>query len=897
MRNFFSVLMTTTAIMVAVPVMGQQTQQEPVASGPQVNASPSASRADAEQIGPQDAPPAEDSSNAEIIVTGSSIRGVAPTGSSLVSVTRQDIIATGANTTTELLRSVPQLGSFGGSGNNNGQNSANFVDQPAIHGVGVGNGGGGLTLVLVDGLRLPGAGINQTAPDPSAIPPSAIERVEVVADGASSIYGSDAVAGVVNFILRRNVEGIETAGRVGFGDGYRTYNGSILAGKKWDTGSILADYEYSENTAVSGTERNYYYMRTPSTLCSPANVTANGVTYGLSAAGARAGAPNQCDTNKANDLYPAQHRHQGLVSIRQELSSGIEVHARTIYSQRELTSRQAISGGNVSSGGLNLTVTSGPFYNAAVGLGIPAGPQQVTYNPEADLGATVRNRISTETWSTNAGVTAKLGGDWRGSVDLNYGRERDDITQRGIDQALLINLVNAGVYNPYGIGAANDPALVARVGDYRTRYFGQQEVKEAIAKVDGSLFSLPGGSIKAAVGGGLREERFYANTDTGPDGGAIQTESSGKRKSYSVYGELFVPLFGDTNAITAFQRLDVSLSARYDHYNDVGGTTNPKIGVNWTPVRGLVLHGSYGTSFHAPSLADAGTAIDTRVIRFADFTGSTSPGAYSILLAGGNRLKPETATTWSLGADFKPAFLPGFKATATYFNIDYKNVITFPGFNPVSEPTNPTYDPYRVYAPTAAQVLAATAGIRHDGLSYPDVAALPTAIYDLRRQNFARQKIDGLDFDVSYARSTSAGDFNVGATGTWLWGFDQQINGSDVVTSRLRTGYAINFKARGRIAYANGPVDGAVFVNYINDYTNVVDQSRVGSFTTVDLHLGLKLPIGGILSDPQITLDATNLFDKNPPFFYDPSTTAYGFDPNNASALGRVVSIGLRTKL
>lgn len=884
-KKFISILMASSAILVTVPAFAQQ------------DATQSTPASDVQQGVTPDPALTEDASTADIIVTGSSIRGIAPTGSSLVSVTRQDIAATGASTTTELLRSVPQLGSFGASGGNNGQNSANFVDQPAIHGVGVGNGGGGLTLVLVDGLRLPGAGINQTAPDPSAIPPSAIERVEVVADGASSIYGSDAVAGVINFILRRNVDGVETSGRVGFGDGYRTYNASILAGTKWSTGSIMADYEYSQNTAVNGTERDYYYMRTPSTLCSPANVTVGGTTYGLTSTGPRAGVANQCDVNKANDLYPAQHRHQGLISITQELGSGIEFHARTIYSARELSSHQAISGGNVSSGGLNLTVTSGPFYNAVVASGVPAGPQQVTYNPTNDLGATVNNRISTKTWSTTGGVSADLGGGWRGAIDLNYGRERDNITQVGINQALLTSLVTAGTYNPYGVGAANNPTLVAQVGDYRTRYYGQQQVKEAIAKVDGSLFDLPGGAVKAAFGGSVREESFYANTDTGPDGGAIQNESFGKRKSYSVYGELFVPVFGDANAMTMVQKLDVSLSARYDHYNDVGGTTNPKIGINWTPTPGLVIHGSYGTSFHAPSLADAGTAIDTRVIRFPDFTGSTVPGAYSIILAGGNQLKPETATTWSLGADFKPEALPGFKATVTYFNIDYKNVITFPGFNPVSEPNNPTFDPYRVYAPTAAQVLAATNGIRHDGLSYPDVAGLPTAIYDLRRQNFARQKIDGLDFDVGYARSTSIGNVNVGVSGTWLWGFDQQINGSDVVTSRLHTGYAVNFKARGRVGYASGPFDGTVFVNYINKYKNVVDDSTVKAFTTVDLHLGLKLPFGGIVSDPQLSIDVNNLFDKSPPYFYDTSTSAYGFDPANASALGRVVSIGIRAKI
>jgi iron complex outermembrane receptor protein len=854
--------------------------------------------ADAAATGPQSgvdqpAPPAD--AVQEIVITGSNIRGVAPTGSAVTTVSHADIVATGASTTTELLRSVPQLGSFGATGGNTGGNSANIVDQPAIHGVGVGNGGGGLTLVLVDGLRLPGAGINQTAPDPSAIPPSAIERIEVVADGASSTYGSDAIAGVVNFILRKNVNGIETNGKVGFGDGYRTYNASILAGKTWGTGSILFDYEFSKNTAVNGRERGYWHMNTLSTLCNPANVTVSGTNYALSASGATAGATNSCDVNKANDLFPEQHRHQGMVSLRQEIGDRVTVRARSIYSRRSVDSLQAISGGNVSSGGLSVNVDSGPFYDHVVGLGVPAGEHAVTYNPSGDLGATVKNRIRTETWSSDVGLDAGLFGDWKGSIDLNYGRERDKIWQPGINQALLTSLVSGGDYNPYGVGPANDPALVSKVGDYRTHYFGEQTVKQALLKVDGSLFELPGGSVKAALGTDLERQRFSATVSVGPDGTPAQTSSVGKRSSYSFYGELFIPIFGSGNAMPGFEKLDISASARYDHYNDVGGTTNPKIGVNWTPIHGLQLHGSYGTSFHAPSLADAGTAIDTRVIRFADFTGAGS-SAYSIILAGGNTLKPETANTWSLGGEYKPDFVPGLRLSASYFNIDYKNVITFPGFDVVTQPNNPIYDRYRVYSPTAAEVLAATEGMRHDGLSYPDVTALPTAIYDLRRQNFARQKIDGIDFDISYGFHKDIGTFNAGVNGTWLWKFDQKINGDTVTTSRLNTNYAVNLKTRGHVTWSNGPYDAAIFVNTINHYRNPIDNSRVKAFTTADLHGGWVLPFEGFMRDTQLTVDVSNLFDKKPPYFYDAGSQAYGYDPSTASALGRVVQIGLRKK-
>jgi iron complex outermembrane receptor protein len=214
----------------------------------------------------------------------------------------------------------------------------------------------------------------------------------------------------------------------------------------------------------------------------------------------------------------------------------------------------------------------------------------------------------------------------------------------------------------------------------------------------------------------------------------------------------------------------------------------------------------------------------------------------------------------------------------------------------VTQPDNPIYDRYRIYAPTAAQVLEATAGMRHDGLSYPDVTQLPTAIYDLRRQNFATQKIDGIDFDVSYAFTKGFGSFNIGAAGTWLWKFDQKITGDTVTTSRLNTNYAVNFKARAHLGWAKGPYDATVFVNYVNHYRNPIDDSRVKAFTTVDFHGGWKLPLSGFADNTQLTVDVNNLFDKNPPYFYDAGNGAYGYDPTTASALGRVVSIGIRKK-
>lgn len=865
------ILLAGTAQVVAMPALAQTTQTSDA---------------------PTTAP--DTKANADIIVTGSSIRGVAPVGSPVTNIGRTDIDKVGATNVTELLRSVPSVGSFGSSGGNSGQNQANFVDQPAIHGIGVGNGGGGLTLVLVDGLRLPGAGINQTAPDPSAVPQSAIERVEVVADGASSVYGSDAVAGVINFRLRKDFDGVQMNGRAGVGDNYRTYNGSILAGKKWSGGGFLIDYEYSSNTDVNGTNRSWYKPVGYGTLCSPANVTVGGATYALSATGAKLGT-NSCDLNKNEDLYPEQHRHQGLISFHQDLGSGIELHARSLYSARAITDKVAISGNNAANSGLAVTVNSGPYYNYALGLGVPAGTQSVTYNGVTDFGPTMNNRVTTDTWSSNVGLTAHIAGDWKGSVDFNYGREIDNTYAPGINQSLLQQAVTAGTFNPYGVGPANSASLVSQIGNYVAHYRGKQQVTEGLFKADGTMFQLSGGNAKAALGIDLKRESFDASYALGPWGTGPSVTSPGARNSYSAFAELFFPFFSGQNSRAGLQRLDVQVSGRYDHYSDVGGTFNPKIGANWDPVRGITLRGSFGTSFHAPSLADAGTAIDTRAIRFADYTGSTTPGAYSIVLAGGNKLKPETAHTFSLGADFKPTSVPGLKLSLTYFNIDYKNVITFPTFAPVTN-TSSLWDVYRVYNPTAAQVAAATAGMRHDGLVYPDVSVLPTAIYDLRRQNFAEEKIDGIDFDLNYAFSVGQNSLTVGAAGSWLMKFDQYVYAAQAHNNLLGTAYAPKLKMRGHLTWANGPYDVAVFGNFTNGYTNTnYNNQQVASNTTFDLHAGWKLPGEGLTSNARLALDVTNVFNKAPPVFYNTlAGEAYQtFDSSNASALGRVVSLAV----
>jgi iron complex outermembrane receptor protein len=853
----------------------------------------------------------------EVVVTGTSIRGVAPTGSELVTISRDDIQATGATTGTELLRSVPQMGSFNALGANTGSNQANFVDQPAIHGIGVGNGGAGLTLVLFDGHRLPGAGVNQTAPDAGVIPPSIIDRVEVMADGGSSVYGSDAVAGVVNFVPRRNFDGAESSAREGFADGYHSDNFSQVFGKTWGSGSILLDYEYSANAALNGSSRPYVFgNQTPwggpdtrSNVCSPANISAGGASFALTSAGVPvAGATNLCESNRNNDLYPEQHRNQLYVSLKQDLSDNVGLYASTLYSGRTMLDH--VSGAGVTSGAFSVTVPStSPYYVTLPG--VAAGTAEtVTYDPAADFGSTFTNRITTNTSSTVAGADIQLGRGWKTQVELNYGLEHDDVREYGINQTLASADALAGTFNPYGVGTPTNSAVLASIGNFNTRYFARQLLEEGQIKADGPLFDMPGGPVKGAFGIDTRREEFDGLTSAGATGGPFTSalyEADSHRTSASAFAELFFPLISELNHFAFAQKLDLSLSGRFDHYSDVGGTTNPKIGLNWTIVDGVLVRASAGRSFHAPSLADAPTAIDTRAIRFGcipAFQGcpDATAGSYTVILAGGNKLKPETAKTYNLGIDLSPTFLDGFKASATYFRVDYDNVITFPTFAPVTNPAA-AYDAYRTVRPagiTDAQWLAIIApllaGFRHDGLVYPDDPTLPNAIYDLRRQNFADELINGFDYDLGYRFDTGAGVINTDLAGTQFLTFYQKIPGVTQLVQLIDTDYAVRTKLRWQVGWAYREYAASVFLNYTGHYRNqsVTPFQEVGSFITVDSHLAWSLPDEGILKGTQLTLDALNLFNRPPPVYFTSGTNGIiGFDPAVASALGRVISVGL----
>lgn len=178
-----------------------------------------------------------------VTVTGTIIRGAGPTGSNLITVDRTAIEDSGAVTVSQVLANVPGLNNFGSAGQG-AQNSSDpgGASSPTIHSLG--NSASNGTLILVDSHRLPYTGIQHNTIDPSAIPVIALQQVVVLPDGASATYGSDAVAGVINFITRKNFTGMEFDAQYGMRDHYQSFSAGGLIGHDWSGGSAMLAYEY-----------------------------------------------------------------------------------------------------------------------------------------------------------------------------------------------------------------------------------------------------------------------------------------------------------------------------------------------------------------------------------------------------------------------------------------------------------------------------------------------------------------------------------------------------------------------------------------------------------------------------------------------------------------------------
>lgn len=838
----------------------------------------------------------------EIVVTGTSIRGVPPTGSNLISVSREDIKAVGANTTPELLASVPQLNSF------------NTAPRAANGGAGAFAPGlrslpASATLPLMNGHRLVAGGTNQTNPDFPFLPDLAIERVEIVADGASAIYGSDAVAGVVNFITRKRYSGFDASVRYGTADDYHTFSASGLFGKTWTSGSIVGAYQYAENGNIVGGDRDYRIVDlrpyggvdTRTTVCPTANVRVNTTAYAVSyaAPGLSANTTNSCDNGAVADLVPKSRLHSAYLSAQQELSDKVTLWSELLYSDRKDTVRAPPPAGAGASGGVilnNLPGFSNPFFKAPPGTN--ATTEFVQFRTDNLYGADhIDNIFRVRAGNSSAGVDAKLPRDLKLSVYGTYDWARNDAYLPAINPAALDAAANgttaATALDPFGAGTS--PAVAAKITDYAGDLVIHQKTYLGAAKIDGPLAELPGGQLKIAVGAEYRHETFEQR---GLYGGQPVPENL-TRNIGSVYVELFIPIVGAGNAAPLMRSLALSLSGRYDHYSDFGSTKNPKVGVTWEPVNGLTLRGTYGRSFRAPGLRDVGATVGAYYYNAAAIAGSTfrdplrgAAQVDTVFLLGGNRgLQPEKAKTYSFGVDLRPAVAPNFRGSITYYDIRYTNVIGTPGGAIAF--TDPTFASVVFRNPTAAQLsslLAIAVPVNFAAGALPPIGNL----LDFRQGNFGVRKTNGLDVDFGYRQPTSFGALYAGLAANYIIEFKTQLSPTAPISNSLLLGVP-KATTRGTLGAQIGRYNLVGFVNYRagvrSQYATPTGVAgyHAGDYTTVDLRASMKLPDAGLTKGAELGLQVNDLFDQKPPFF--PATDGIGGAYN---PIGRYVALSLR---
>jgi iron complex outermembrane receptor protein len=861
-----------------------------------------------------------------VVVTGTQIRGVAPVGANVISVNSENIVKSGLPTTVEVLRSIPQIVNVGTDQRSTGRNLGR---GSGINLRGLGNSA---TLVLIDGHRAAPGGIDASFIDPSSIPTLALGGVEVLADGASAIYGSDAVAGVVNLILRKNYEGVEVQARYGVADHFWTQRYGAALGHRWDSGSLTVAVEKYLQAELRTSDRPKLYQNVaaPVSLQPNSGGLARGIINFTPLANIRVGStyyavgPNRTVTPNAQNVqgqeavvFPGQNRDSVTIVGNQQIGERFELYGQGFYTNRHFKIQ--------NTQGVNLTLTvpsTNPYF-----LPVPGATNSETVLVQLPINSLHQTGRQSD-WQAVLGGKARLPFDWEADVSVSEaGSSLFGPTSAGNGTVVnncalgITTLGCAGVgalqqtdparaFNPFG---PNSPSVINSIvtdgGGARSRYV----IRDLTGKLDGELFSLPAGPVRAALGAEYQKHTFDFLNLSGQGAPAIGTYRASPDNASmtvkSVFGEVVVPVLAEGSAIG---KLDLSAAVRYDKYSRLDqGTTNPKLGFTWRPVEDLSFKGSYGTSFrYSLTSADFLNARAVNVLpSVADFRSPTGQ-TIAIRRSGGNpALKPETAKTFTFGTQYRPSYFRGFSAELTYFNVKYDNIIGMPDPGSVgSAQIEQLYSQFLERRPSdpagSAAYTAKVDALLNSGflINNPVNPSTVNLIFYADQANIGLLKTSGLDFVFSYNWQMGESDFVAGLSGTYYFNFKRAIVPGAPLTSQLRrSNFPQRYRLRGQLGWNRGGLSVNAYVNHTPGYldTLVTPNTLVDSYTTVDLTVAYDLgdrPRSKLLKNVRFSIDALDLFDQDPPRALTTATTADLYDANVASPVGRIVSFEIRKR-
>ncbi|HET9394552.1 MAG TPA: TonB-dependent receptor, partial [Nitrospiraceae bacterium] len=641
----------------------------------------------------------------EVLVIGTHIHGVAPDSSPLTTYRRQRIEQSGAATIEQFAAKMPENFSsigpasyaYGNSTSGFGQTRGNDYGGASFNLYGLGPGA---TLTLLNGHRISPGGKDAGFTDVSTLPLSAVDRIEVLTDGASSIYGSDAIAGVVNIVPRRGFDGAETSVR--YGDttqgGAAHWSASQVLGASWSGGGGLLVLEHHDENALRSTARSF--------------IPDQGMTV---------------------DITPSQERNSALLNGEQALTDATTLKLDAFFGDRDFEFLRNIAG----------------------------------LFPTNNVGE-VRN------YGAAADVEQQLAGSWTAVAGGSYSTTDQTLTTTalGLPEPLIID----------------NPALT--------------KLWEAGLKADGPLFELGGGFSRAAVGVSFREESLHAEQ---------QFPGKLSRTVKSAFTEVFVPVLSP--AAGHETRLEISASGRYDEYSDVGSTFNPKFGVLWSPLRALKLRATYGRSFRPPLLSQLAPipVYYTWLVANAD-----SPSGFTDTLIsesqGISDLDPEKAETFTVGFNLTPATLPGFSASGTYFDTQFRGRIAPPPvigsiFAGADIFAQSQLAPFISAPPSSEELQAIFASTGFFGdLAGGGVAGVE-AVFDNELANISSTSQKGVQFLLGYDTSAEWGSVNTSIGGAYLLENDYRtVKGAPAVELLDVIGEPADLRILAAFAFRRGPL-------------------------------------------------------------------------------------------
>lgn len=848
-------------------------------------------------------------------VTGSHIKGLQLSGVGPVTVIDAEAIQrSGATTIDTLLQRLPSSAGFSGNQTNaywaeNGYGTT----QVNLRGLGINR-----TLVLLNGRRIVNGGTGaNSSPDLNMIPVALIERVEVLKDGASAIYGADAVAGVVNIITKKDYEGAEVAVRYGQTFEQDGEDGAVdlIWGMTGERGSLIAGLNYSESGSVN------MATRAPCGLgevdgqleCVGSSTTIGG--RALLADGSRVNF-NQVLGGDGDFYEPysaAKHNYNGNPSLN--AVNPIKRVSFSLFGDTSLTDRTRLF--------TELMYTNRQSDQLATpgGLGVyreiniaadhptnPTGQDLLLQRRRLEEAGTRKFFQETNTFRTVVGLNGLIGDAWDWSVAVNWGRNTGvdgstnvanlDRVDQTLDTSVCSNAPGAAIPCGDYLGYGDLSQAVLDYILFDTRDHGGNDQKSFTGNISGQLVELPAGWLGFASGIEVRKERGWRDPDPLTVLGTANTNQqdpiAGEYTAKEAFVEFNVPLLQDSAIADS---LTLNTAVRYSDYDLFGNDTNYKVGLDWQVAPSLKVRANYATAFRIPNIPElfggiaegnltttdpcsgwssfpADSVVFQNCQAYGVPAGYVQPGNTILTTAGGNpELEPEDAESVTVGAVWTPGFVEGLTLTVDYFDIRIDNAIQ------------------RIDGSTKLAICYDTPGLAHPFCGADNFTRNPVTgevdFLSSQPVNAANEWVTGVDIGGIYEFDWAGFQSSVSFDATYLDRYDvRPYPGAEIIEYAGKItggrGSYTHWRAFTSFTMGRDAWSGSYSLQYIGKADDInANPGDIGDHAPSVTYHNVQVKYAPPQASFDVAFGIDNLFDKKPPFiqsYTDANTDTMTYD-------------------